>query len=261
MNYIIAKDKSKSELVQYLLATSFSPSLSTFIYAINNGNFVIWPGIFELNFKKLLGTTISIEKGYMDQERKNLRSTSNEDEHTGFPPTQIRIKVYNLFASIKEDIFTPKEKAYSDQTGRFPHKSTHGNQYIFTLYDYDGNTILAEPLKPRQGKVIATAATKFYEQLTKHVHAVQLFVLDNECSNDLKLAILSTDVKFELVPPHQHRRNAAERAICIYKNHLLAGLATCDPDCPVEEWDRLLFQCELTLNLLRTSRINPKLSS
>ena len=29
----------------------------------------------------------------------------------------------------------------------------------------------------------------------------------------------------------------------------------------VAEWDRLLFQAELTLNLLRSSRVNPKLSA
>ena len=154
-----------------------------------------------------------------------------------------------------------KEKVYSDQTGRFPHKSSRGNQYIFTLYDYDGNTILAEPLKSRGGKVIAAAFTKFHSRLTRHGHEVKIFVLDNECSNDLKLVTAVADATFELVPPHTHRRNAAERAIRTYKNHRLAGVATCDPDYPIDEWDRLMMQCELTLNLLRTARINPKLSS
>ena len=41
----------------------------------------------------------------------------------------------------------------------------------------------------------------------------------------------------------------------------MAGFATCDKDFPVTEWDRLLDQAELTLNLLRTSRVNPKLSA
>jgi hypothetical protein len=36
-------------------------------------------------------------------------------------------------------------------------------------------------------------------------------------------------------------------------------LATCDPNFPISEWDRLLFQAELTLNLLRAARVNPKL--
>ena len=34
-----------------------------------------------------------------------------------------------------------------------------------------------------------------------------------------------------------------------------------DPDFPLHLWNRILPQTELTLNLLRTSRINPKLSA
>ena len=41
----------------------------------------------------------------------------------------------------------------------------------------------------------------------------------------------------------------------------MAGFATCDKEFPVAEWDRLLVQAALTLNLLRTSRVNPKLSA
>ena len=64
-----------------------------------------------------------------------------------------------------------------------------------------------------------------------------------------------------MVPPHQHRRNAAERAIRTFKKHFLAGLASCDPDFPLREWDRLNVQAELTLNLLRNSKVHPALSS
>ena len=46
-----------------------------------------------------------------------------------------------------------------------------------------------------------------------------------------------------------------------FKAHFLAGLASCDPAFPIGEWDRLLDQTELTLNLLRTSRSNPRLSA
>ena len=58
-----------------------------------------------------------------------------------------------------------------------------------------------------------------------------------------------------------YRRNAAERAIRTFKSHFLAGLATYNPNFPTTKWDRLLHQSELTLNLLRTSRVNPKLSA
>jgi len=65
----------------------------------------------------------------------------------------------------------------------------------------------------------------------------------------------------QLVPPHNHRANASERAIQTFKNHFKAGLGSVDPDFPMGEWDRLLPQAFLTLNLLRRSRINPKLSA
>ena len=58
-----------------------------------------------------------------------------------------------------------------------------------------------------------------------------------------------------------HRRNAAERAIQTFKDHFIAGLASVDPQFPIQEWDRLLPQATITLNLLRNARVNPKLSS
>ena len=67
-------------------------------------------------------------------------------------------------------------------------------------------------------------------------------------------------VKFQLVPPHIHRRNAAERAIRTYKNHFIAGLASTDQNFPLHLWDKLVPQAEITLNLLRNSRLHPHLS-
>ena len=61
------------------------------------------------------------------------------------------------------------------------------------------------------------------------------------------------------MPPNQHRCNGAEQAIRTFKNHLLSGLATCHPDYPLQGWDRIIPQVELILNLLRNSRLNPKL--
>ena len=66
---------------------------------------------------------------------------------------------------------------------------------------------------------------------------------------------------YQLVPPDVHRRNAAERAIRTFKNHLIAGLCSVDPKFPLHLWDRLLPQALLTLNLLRKSRLNDNLSA
>ena len=161
----------------------------------------------------------------------------------------------------KTELTPLKGKAFADRTGQFPHKSSRGNQYLFVLFDYDTNAILFKPLKMRQSKEITNTYTKCYAKLAKTLTTPKLYVLDNECSTDLKLATIQNNAKYELVLPHQHRRNAAEKAIRTLKNHLLSGLATYDNQFPIREWDCLQPQCELTLNLLRNSCINPKLSS
>lgn len=58
-----------------------------------------------------------------------------------------------------------------------------------------------------------------------------------------------------------HRRNAAERAISTFKDHFIAGLASTDKLFPIHLWDRLIPQSILTLNLMRQSRLNPRLSA
>ena len=63
---------------------------------------------------------------------------------------------------------------------------------------------------------------------------------------------------FPLIPTVPTLRNAQSKP---FKAHFTAGLALVDPDFPVSEWDRLLEQAFLTLNLLRASRVNPSLSS
>ena len=57
----------------------------------------------------------------------------------------------------------------------------------------------------------------------------------------------------QLVPPHIHRRNAAERDVNTYKNHFIVALFTVDPLLPFYLWDRLLPQVTMTLNMLRRS--------
>ena len=68
-------------------------------------------------------------------------------------------------------------------------------------------------------------------------------------------------IKYQLLHPHVHRRNAADRSIQTWKNHFVSGLCSCDPDFPLHLWDSLLPQCDMTLNMLRPSRINQKVSA
>ena len=89
----------------------------------------------------------------------------------------------------------------------------------------------------------------------------KLHWLDNEASTALKSFITNQQTQYQLTPPHIHRCNAAERAIRTFKNHFISGLCSVDRNFPLHLWCRLLDQAELTLNMLRTSRINPNLSA
>ncbi len=274
VNVIINHHKTKSQLVKFLHAACFSPATSTFLRAFKNGNFITWPGLTEKLITKFLPTSEATIKGHLNQERKNQQSTKNpssalptttsneneEDEDDFFPQQDVpNVKTHDCCGIMLP--FETTSTAYSDLTGRFPHQSSRGNQYLLVIYDYDSNAILVEPLKNRAAGTIRTAWEKLHNLLRQRGCAPNLYILDNEISTDFKSALSKYELDYQRVPPHTHRRNKAERAIQTFKNHFLAGLASVHPLYPIAEWDRLLFQATTTLNLLRNSRVNPKLSA
>ena len=248
--------------------------------------------------KKHLHPTTYTAKGHLSQTRQHLQSTktpSPEDNSTYLENikkniTALRAKANsddkkNLEQIIRdswdEDAFpssdTPNQKtnevvyaifdsspsglAYIDLTGRFPYRSARGNEYIMVGYHYDANAILATALKNRQAATITEAWTTLNKQFQSAGCTPSTVIVDNEASQHLKNAFQTDAIKHQLVPPHAHRTNLAERAIQTFKQHFKTGLALVDPDFPLSQWDRLLPQAVMTLNMLRASRINPKLSA
>jgi hypothetical protein len=116
-------------------------------------------------------------------------------------------------------------------------------------------------MKARSDDEALRAYAALYKALTARGSKPNLNILDNEASRAIKRAINKSGATYQLVEPHNHRVNAAERAIRTFKNHVIAGLCSTDPSFPVSIWDKLVLQAVLTLNLLRTSRLNPKLSA
>ena len=129
------------------------------------------------------------------------------------------------------------------------------------LYDYDSNLILSNPIKTSQESELTASWKTLFLNLHTNGHAPELHIIDNECSEELCKSFKKYQGTFQLVPPHMHRQNAAERAIQIWKNHFLAGISTLYPNFPIQEWYRLIPQCDITLNLLQSSRRQPNLSA
>jgi hypothetical protein len=133
------------------------------------------------------------------------------------------------------------------------------NKYIMILYDYDSNEILAQPIKDRTAPELLKAFQIMEQELVARCLKPKLMKLDNEASKLLKTYLHQQDITFQLLPPYSHRRNSAERAIRSFKDHLIAGICSTDKSFPMHVWDRLLPHAFMTLNMLRTSRLNPKI--
>ncbi|KAI2502115.1 hypothetical protein MHU86_12345 [Fragilaria crotonensis] len=265
-----------SELVAFAHAALFSPALSTLHGALDRGYLSAFLGLTSRKLTAHPPHSVAMIKGHLDQTRINQRSTKAHkpappprqptsapdnaaDLLCQFPPSDHgNHRTHHCFASIIEPA---AGQIHTDQTGKFVVASSTGNNYILVLYDYDSNSILVEPMRSRTGPCILGAFKTLHTRLVTAGLQPQLHRLDNECSTALKQFLTTESVDFQLVPPGMHRRNAAEGAIRTFKNHFIAGLCSVDKNFPLYLWDKLLPQAELTLNLLRGSRINPRLSA
>jgi hypothetical protein len=128
-------------------------------------------------------------------------------------------------------------------------------------YIYDCNYIKVISMKSRSASEWVKAYDSVHQELTVKGFKPKLQTLDNEASTALKNYFTANDIAYQLVPHRCHRRNATERAIRTFKEHVVVGLSSVDPSFPMHLWDRLLPQAEITLNLLRTSRLHPQLSA
>jgi hypothetical protein len=118
---------------------------------------------------------------------------------------------------------------------------------------------MAEPIKSNKAAELLRSFQVMEQKLTSRGLKPKRMTLDNEASKLLKDYLYDQSINFQLVPLYFHQRNAAERASHSFKDHLIAELCSTDKAFPRHLWDRLLPQTILTLNMLRTSRINPKI--
>ena len=111
---------------------------------------------------------------------------------------------------------------------------------MMIIYAYDPNAILIQPLPDRSKESIVQAYQKLIQHLTKRGFKPRLQRLYNEASKLLQDKIDKQQIQWQLVPPGNHRRNAAERQIRTFKNHFNAILAGPDPEFPLHLRDKLI---------------------
>jgi hypothetical protein len=239
----------------------FSPTKSAFLQAVKNGYIINWPGLTEQAINTHLKLTPATAMGHMNQRRQNIISTSKKTitsdmEDAAVTPAGLGTKTHLVYAVVVD-----QGQLYTDLTGNFLVRSSKGNCYVMVCYDFDCNYIKVVPMNSRSASEWVNSYGIIHQELTSKGFKPKFQTLDNEASAALKNFFTTNDVGYQLVPPHCHRRNAAERSIHTFKESFVAGLLSVDPDFPLHFWDRLLPQAELTLNLLRTSIKHPQLSA
>jgi hypothetical protein len=194
--------------------------------------------------------------GHMNQRRQNIRSTSKASiDKQQSPDTYLGTKTHLVYAVVAD-----QAQLYTDLTDKFPVRSSKESSYVMLCYIYDCKYIKVVPMKSRFDSEWVKAYGSIHEELTVEGFKPKLQTLDNKESTALKHFFTSQNIDYQLVPPHFHRRNAAERVIRTIKEQCVARLSSVDPSFPMHLQDRLLPQADITLNLLRTSRLHPQLS-
>jgi hypothetical protein len=187
----------------------------------------------------------------IEVEEVRIKIKGYSSSFRSLPPT----KLNDIFVHMEDR----NEEIHTNQTGAFPHTFQCGNHYIMVAVHLDVNYIFAKPMKNRtEGEMI-----RVYQKILNRMKVAGLGlkkqVLDNECLAAMKACIKKNNMDYELIPPGQHRQNQAERAIHTFKAHFISILAGINDKFLLLLWCYLLEPTELTLNLLRQSRVAPKI--
>ena len=265
--------RTKPELIRFYHAAAGFPTKPTWLAAIRNGHYSTWPGLNAKDVAKYFPESEEMWKGHGRKIRAGLRSTSKtktkeDDSDKATLSEEVQASAidpserayYTAVFNMKSEM---DRKLYSDQTGKFPVTSYKGCQYIFVMFDMDTtNAILVEAMKNRTSGEMVRAYKAAMERLRKaDSQPPTLHILDNECSQEFKEAIEDEGMKHQLVPPHDHRRNAAEKAVQIFKDHFIAVLCGTDATFPMKLWCQLLPHAEVQLNMLRKSKTKSNTSA
>ena len=249
---------STRALIEYLHATAGYPVKSTWLEAIKRGYYHSWPGLSYETAARYCPTADETIKGHMAQSRQHIRSTTQPTPRTLGLSNEL---TPNTATNTVDLLEIPLSKLFTDDTGRFPIRARSGNQYLMVAYHQQTNAILVRPFASKADTHRIPTYEAIMAKFTSRGQMVNLHILDNEASAAYKAAITANGCTYQLVPPHVHRRNAAERAIRTFKDHFLGILAGVDPSFPASRWDLLLPQAELTLNLLRGCHYDPSVSA
>ena len=265
--------QTKANSIKFAHQLMCSPKISTILKAIRRDFLDRCPNLSAKGVTRYLNPSPATAKGHMKRPHQGIRSTTAKQPcappYDRQGPTVHAAPIGDEESSI-DDVSNPSFHAdlldhgpsvlvedddssvgniywfaafadkrtgvlYNDLTGSFPYMSLEGNVCYLIVYHYESNAILGTPISGFDDNTVFAAYKTQFEFLESK--------------------------GYMLVEPHNHHVNAAKRAIQTFKDHFISALATTDIEFPLQLWDKLTSQVVATLNLMRASRINPRISA
>ena len=148
--------KMQSELVQYYHAVAGFPTKPLWLKATKNKQYASWLGLTWEVANKHYPESKETPKGRGRKTRSRLRPTKMMSEGDNKDNNKIAKATHLPWLTIKQkeviiktyDLSNKaKRLMYTNQTSKFPKKSSRGYQYIMILIEIDSNVMLVEAMK------------------------------------------------------------------------------------------------------------------
>ncbi len=233
INVIFDLPSARQALLWYHAAAGF-PTKETFSDAVCAGNYSTLPGLTAKMIHCHFPDSNKTVRGLLKGQQQGIRSTKQKALNKLVETAAASLHSATLKAPIVKhsDIFVCIEDLsdtiHSDQTGGFPYTSQHGKRYIMVAIHLDANYIFNKPMKNRTEEEMMAAYQRIVNRMQAAGLGLKKHILDNEASKAFKAKIKENEMEYELIPPGNHRRNQAKRAIQTFKVHFISILAGVD---------------------------------
>ena len=105
------------------------------------------------------------------------------------------------------------------------------------MLHYELNAILVKAIANVDNHSIYEAYKEVFKTLEAKGYKPKMNVMDNQATKYIKKFLTKKECDLQVVEPHNHRVNAAERAIQTFKDAFIAALVTTDRNFPLQLWD------------------------
>ncbi len=266
------------ELTKYYHTALGSHPKSTLIAAAKAGYLKGFPGFTQERIRKFIRIEDATETGHLSKTPAGVRSTTTKS-NLGRPSTAKEIHAVERHDAMLDAMTVPIQEPInkktnlvfmtvmladwmivSDQTGAFPRVSNRGHKYISVFYVYDANFVKEVPVKSRHRQEFLRAYEEIYKWCTVRGFKPRLHKLDNETSNDVEDFIESQNANMQYSALGSHCL-PTEKAIQTYKSYFKSTTASLLNKFPIGYWCRLCKQVDLSVDIVRACRRNPRLSA